>query len=371
MTKEEDVKFLKIQTWVLKVNIHCDGCKQKVKKLLQRIDGVYQVNLDAEQQKVTVSGSVDSATLIKKLGKAGKHAELWSQKGNAQNQKQKPNNCIKDDKNNKGPKQRFPPAFISEEDGDDYFDEDEEEYEEDELRFLRMEANNAKKNVGAAMAAAAAASNNGKMNNNNNIGNGNSAVKKGNPNHPNIGMMIPNANPSGIVDQKTLEALKMNNLGGLGEAKRASDINAMMNLAGFHGNGAPKNVATVLGPNPSGIGMGMGGGFPNGGLATVYQPSIPSSSSSMLMNMNMNNLQQPPSMMMNLQQQDRQPIQQPQMMYQRAPYIPPNTGYYHNYNYNPHSYNNYSQVPAPYPYGSAHSATHMFSDENTSSCSIM
>lgn len=29
------------QTCVLKVNIHCDGCKQKVKKLLQRIEGTF------------------------------------------------------------------------------------------------------------------------------------------------------------------------------------------------------------------------------------------------------------------------------------------------------------------------------------------
>ncbi|KAK1292337.1 hypothetical protein QJS10_CPB17g01922 [Acorus calamus] len=77
MSKEEDIKFLKIQTCVLKVNIHCDGCKQKVKKLLQKIDGVYKTTIDAEQGKVTVSGNVDPATLIKKLNKSGKHAELW------------------------------------------------------------------------------------------------------------------------------------------------------------------------------------------------------------------------------------------------------------------------------------------------------
>ncbi|THG01628.1 hypothetical protein TEA_023015 [Camellia sinensis var. sinensis] len=35
MSKEE---FLKIQTCVLKVNIHCDGCKRKVKKILHKID---------------------------------------------------------------------------------------------------------------------------------------------------------------------------------------------------------------------------------------------------------------------------------------------------------------------------------------------
>nr|GMD80534.1 heavy metal-associated isoprenylated plant protein 33-like [Ipomoea batatas] len=85
MSKEE---FLKIQTCVLKVNIHCDGCKHKVKKILQKIEGVYKIGIDSESGKVTVSGNVDPATLIKKLTKHGKHAELWgAPKGNnAQNQ---------------------------------------------------------------------------------------------------------------------------------------------------------------------------------------------------------------------------------------------------------------------------------------------
>ncbi|XP_054811517.1 heavy metal-associated isoprenylated plant protein 32-like [Prosopis cineraria] len=72
---------LKIQTCVLKVNIHCDGCQHKVKKLLQKIDGVYSVNIDAEQGKVVVAGNVDPSKLIKKLKSSGKHAEIWAPKG--------------------------------------------------------------------------------------------------------------------------------------------------------------------------------------------------------------------------------------------------------------------------------------------------
>jgi copper chaperone CopZ len=37
MSKEE---VLKIQTCVLKVNIHCDGCQKKVKKILHKIEGM-------------------------------------------------------------------------------------------------------------------------------------------------------------------------------------------------------------------------------------------------------------------------------------------------------------------------------------------
>ncbi|KAM0001955.1 putative heavy metal-associated domain, HMA, heavy metal-associated domain superfamily [Helianthus debilis subsp. tardiflorus] len=69
--------FLLKQTFSLKVNIHCDGCKHKVRKILKKIEGVYSVDIDSGQQKVNVSGNVDSNTLIKKLIKSGKYAEVW------------------------------------------------------------------------------------------------------------------------------------------------------------------------------------------------------------------------------------------------------------------------------------------------------
>ncbi|KAK4794804.1 hypothetical protein SAY86_012798 [Trapa natans] len=99
MNKEE---ILKIQTCVLKVNIHCDGCKHEVKKTLQKIDGVFTTKIDSEQGKVTVSGTVDPLVLIKKLTKSGKNAQIWG----SQQQKPNLNNQLKnlqiDPKNNKG-----------------------------------------------------------------------------------------------------------------------------------------------------------------------------------------------------------------------------------------------------------------------------
>ncbi|KAI3692400.1 hypothetical protein L6452_32215 [Arctium lappa] len=68
---------LKYKTWVLKVSIHCVGCKRKVKKVLHSIEGVYTTDIDSKQHKVTVIGNVDIDTLIKKLIKTGKHAEKW------------------------------------------------------------------------------------------------------------------------------------------------------------------------------------------------------------------------------------------------------------------------------------------------------
>ncbi|MED6106474.1 hypothetical protein PIB30_005109 [Stylosanthes scabra] len=68
---------LKYQTWLLKVSIHCEGCRRKVKKVLRNIDGVFTTTIDAQEQKVTVTASVGVETLIRKLIKAGKHAEIW------------------------------------------------------------------------------------------------------------------------------------------------------------------------------------------------------------------------------------------------------------------------------------------------------
>ncbi|CAJ1963417.1 unnamed protein product [Sphenostylis stenocarpa] len=68
---------LNYQTWFLKVSIHCEGCRRKVKKVLKNIDGVFTATIDPHQHKVTVTGNVAVETLLKKLVRAGKHAEIW------------------------------------------------------------------------------------------------------------------------------------------------------------------------------------------------------------------------------------------------------------------------------------------------------
>ncbi|KAG5044062.1 hypothetical protein AAZX31_03G192200 [Glycine max] len=71
---------LKYQTWALKVLIHCDGCKRRVKKILQGIDGVYTTEVNSLLHKVTVTGNVDAETLIKRLSRSGRVVELWPEK---------------------------------------------------------------------------------------------------------------------------------------------------------------------------------------------------------------------------------------------------------------------------------------------------
>ncbi|XP_024004185.1 heavy metal-associated isoprenylated plant protein 35 isoform X1 [Eutrema salsugineum] len=67
---------LPYKTCNLKVSIHCEGCKRKVKKILTTIEGVYRVDIDVKQNKVTVIGITSPEILLKKLLKSGKHAHL-------------------------------------------------------------------------------------------------------------------------------------------------------------------------------------------------------------------------------------------------------------------------------------------------------
>ncbi|XP_034685389.1 heavy metal-associated isoprenylated plant protein 35-like [Vitis riparia] len=85
--EEPSEQPLKYKTWVLKVSMHCQGCKTKVKKVLQSIDGVYTINIDQKLHKVTVTGNVDVETLIKKLLKTGKPAEKWPEKPSGKEKK--------------------------------------------------------------------------------------------------------------------------------------------------------------------------------------------------------------------------------------------------------------------------------------------
>ncbi|XWS42384.1 hypothetical protein CRYUN_Cryun16bG0010100 [Craigia yunnanensis] len=80
---------LKYKAWVLKVSIHCEGCKRKVEKILRNIEGVYEAYADLKQQKATVKANlqVDVQTLIKKLVKKGRHAELWPEKAEQKEKK--------------------------------------------------------------------------------------------------------------------------------------------------------------------------------------------------------------------------------------------------------------------------------------------
>ncbi|ONM34832.1 Heavy metal transport/detoxification superfamily protein [Zea mays] len=64
---------IECQVVALRVSIHCQGCKKKVKKVLQNISGVYRCEIDARSNKVvaTVSTELDPYMLVAKLRKSG------------------------------------------------------------------------------------------------------------------------------------------------------------------------------------------------------------------------------------------------------------------------------------------------------------
>ncbi|CAN7058724.1 unnamed protein product [Brassica rapa subsp. trilocularis] len=65
-----------LKTYFLKVNINCHGCNRKVKKTLRKVEGVYSVDIDTDQQAVIVRGNLDPEILVKKLNSRGKYAKL-------------------------------------------------------------------------------------------------------------------------------------------------------------------------------------------------------------------------------------------------------------------------------------------------------
>lgn len=63
--------------------------------------GVYTTTID-QQQKVTVTGNIDAETLIKKLIKSGKHAEMWPEKPTGKDKKSDKSKNSQGEKNPNG-----------------------------------------------------------------------------------------------------------------------------------------------------------------------------------------------------------------------------------------------------------------------------
>ncbi|KAL9243757.1 hypothetical protein vseg_017608 [Gypsophila vaccaria] len=61
----------------MRVHMCCAGCESKIKKTLEKIKGVDEVDVDMGMQKVTVNGYVDQKKILKAARKSGRRAELW------------------------------------------------------------------------------------------------------------------------------------------------------------------------------------------------------------------------------------------------------------------------------------------------------
>ncbi|KAI4307624.1 hypothetical protein L6164_030793 [Bauhinia variegata] len=82
MSRAYEYESSKIETFVLKLYMNCQGSMNKAKRLLREIEGVYKLEINAEEEKVTVTGIVDPSTLVQKLVNSGKHVEIWNESFN-------------------------------------------------------------------------------------------------------------------------------------------------------------------------------------------------------------------------------------------------------------------------------------------------
>ncbi|KAK3165492.1 hypothetical protein QOZ80_1AG0033830 [Eleusine coracana subsp. coracana] len=59
------------------VHMDCPGCEKKVRKAIERLEGVNDVEIDMAQQKVTVNGDVEQKKVLKAVRRTGRRAVLW------------------------------------------------------------------------------------------------------------------------------------------------------------------------------------------------------------------------------------------------------------------------------------------------------
>eukprot|EP00253_Pinus_taeda_P022777 PITA_22777 len=72
------VKQLQLQTVMLKVrNIDCDGCEKRVKRSVSSMKGVQSVEVNRKEQKLTVTGYVEVAKVLRRVKRTGKPTEIW------------------------------------------------------------------------------------------------------------------------------------------------------------------------------------------------------------------------------------------------------------------------------------------------------
>ena len=77
-TRRHLKKRKQFQTVEMKVRIDCEGCERKVKKAVEGMKGVSSVEVAAKQNKVTVTGYVDAAKVMRRVAyKTGKRVEPW------------------------------------------------------------------------------------------------------------------------------------------------------------------------------------------------------------------------------------------------------------------------------------------------------
>ncbi|KAI3894849.1 hypothetical protein MKX03_014955 [Papaver bracteatum] len=66
-----------LSTVELLVHMNCQGCERMVKKAISKLEGVDAIDIDMDNQKVTVTGYVDQRQVLKMVRRTGKKTEFW------------------------------------------------------------------------------------------------------------------------------------------------------------------------------------------------------------------------------------------------------------------------------------------------------
>ncbi|XP_075513296.1 heavy metal-associated isoprenylated plant protein 3-like isoform X1 [Primulina tabacum] len=67
--KKSKEKEIPVTTAVLKINLHCEGCIQKIRKIVTRTKGYQDMKIDRQKELVTVTGAMDMKALAEMLKK--------------------------------------------------------------------------------------------------------------------------------------------------------------------------------------------------------------------------------------------------------------------------------------------------------------
>ncbi|KAL1316015.1 heavy metal-associated isoprenylated plant protein 27-like [Arachis hypogaea] len=71
-------KVKQIQGVEIKVKMDCEGCERRVKKSVEGMKGVTEVEVEPKQSKLTVKGYVDPEKVLERVRqRTGKKAEFW------------------------------------------------------------------------------------------------------------------------------------------------------------------------------------------------------------------------------------------------------------------------------------------------------
>ncbi|KAL5557483.1 hypothetical protein UlMin_039719 [Ulmus minor] len=77
-SREKLKKRRELQTVEIKVKMDCEGCERRVRKAVEGMKGVTQVEVDPKQSKLTVVGYVEPNKVLTRVRhRTGKQAEFW------------------------------------------------------------------------------------------------------------------------------------------------------------------------------------------------------------------------------------------------------------------------------------------------------